>query len=288
VVALTFGANVIDVLNKYDKRDPTSLPDAIRSQFPISSRRKFTFGVPHEYNIPSLHPSMSKVWSIAIAQLQSAGHKVIKVSLPRTKEALSAYYVLATAEAASNLARYDGVRYGFNSQGNGYKDTLLSSRAGGFGDEVRRRILLGNYTLSARYSFAHDSDCRAFESYFVQAQRVRRLIQYSFDDVFSAENILHNRANKRTGNMEKCDIILCPTAVGPAPELSAISSLTPVETYVNDVFTVPGSLAGLPAINIPMRTDGHIMGLQLLGQVGSDVVVLQAGEELEQILAEHK
>ena len=131
----------------------------------------------------------------------------------------------------------------------------------------------------------YDSNCRAFESYFVQAQRVRRLIQYSFDDVFSAKNMLHRRVDKSIGTQDKCDIILCPTAVGPAPELSAMSSLTPVETYVNVVFTVPGSLAGLPAISIPVQIDGHIVGLQLLGQIGSDAAVLQAAQEVEEILA---
>jgi aspartyl-tRNA(Asn)/glutamyl-tRNA(Gln) amidotransferase subunit A len=140
----------VDILNKHDKHDPTSLPPSIRAVFPTESPQKWTFGIPQEYNLPSLHPAMSQAWSTAISKLQSSGHAVTKVSLPRTKEALSAYYVLATAEAASNLARYDGVRYGYNSNSNGYREGVVTSRAQGFGDEVRRRILLGNYTLSAR------------------------------------------------------------------------------------------------------------------------------------------
>jgi aspartyl-tRNA(Asn)/glutamyl-tRNA(Gln) amidotransferase subunit A len=126
---------------------------------------------------------------------------------------------------------------------------------------------------------------RAFESYFIQAQRVRRLIQYSFDDVFSAKNLLHS--NDSPISIErKCDILLCPTTIGPAPKLTSISSMTPVETYMNDVFTVPGSLAGLPAISIPVQVDGNIVGLQLVGQVGTDALVLQAAQHLEQILTQ--
>jgi aspartyl-tRNA(Asn)/glutamyl-tRNA(Gln) amidotransferase subunit A len=125
---------------------------------------------------------------------------------------------------------------------------------------------------------------RAFESYFIQAQRVRRLIQYSFDDVFMTENALHPPGKERMPQ-EKCDVILCPTTVGPAPELSAIAGLLPVEMYVNDVFTVPGSLAGLPAISIPVSVDGEMVGLQLMGQVGTDALVLRTANHLSEILA---
>ena len=142
----------VDILNKHDKHDPTSLSPSIRERFPAQSPRNWTYGVPREYNLPNLHPAMSHAWSVAIARLQSSGHSITKVSLSRTKEALSAYYVLATAEASSNLARYDGVRFGYNAGKDRYTDNLFTSRAQGFGDEVRRRILLGNYTLSARFS----------------------------------------------------------------------------------------------------------------------------------------
>lgn len=133
------------------------------------------------------------------------------------------------------------------------------------------------------FSSSRKADDRAFESHFIQAQKVRRLIQFSFDDVFKAENMLH-RSRTRISSHRKCDILICPTTVGPAPELATISSLTPVETYVNDVFTVPGSLAGLPAINIPVQVDGHIVGLQLVGQVATDSLVLEAAKELETLL----
>src|SRR6202040_3587826 len=135
---------------EYDKQDPTSLPPSVRSRFPLDYPENLTIGIPKEYNLPSLHPAMSHAWSVAISSLQSSGHTIIPISLPRTKEALSAYYVLATAEAASNLARYDGVRYGLNFKSTTYRESVLLSRAEGLGDEVRRRILLGNYTLSAR------------------------------------------------------------------------------------------------------------------------------------------
>lgn len=149
-------SNRIDILNKHDKHDPTSLSPALRNMFPRprnQGSRSWTFGIPRECNIPSLHPSMTRAWSTAISKLRSSGSTVNTVSLPRTREALSAYYVLATAEAASNLARYDGVRYGFtkpDDDGGGYRDGVLAARNAGMGEEVRRRILLGNYTLSAR------------------------------------------------------------------------------------------------------------------------------------------
>jgi aspartyl-tRNA(Asn)/glutamyl-tRNA(Gln) amidotransferase subunit A len=138
------------ILNEYDKQDPTSLPPSVRSRFPVDYPENLTIGIPKEYNLPSLHPAMSHAWSVAISSLQSSGHTIIPISLPRTKEALSAYYVLATAEAASNLARYDGVRYGYHTPQKGYRDAVHAAREHALGDEVRRRILLGNYTLSAR------------------------------------------------------------------------------------------------------------------------------------------
>jgi aspartyl-tRNA(Asn)/glutamyl-tRNA(Gln) amidotransferase subunit A len=142
----------VDVLCQHDKRDPTAISNSIRSRILTEPQRneKLTFGIPAEYNLPSLHPTMSRAWSIAISKLHSQGHKVTRVTLPRTKEALSTYYVLATAEAASNLARYDGVRYGHHSAAEEYRTSVLNTRGEGFGEEVRRRILLGNYTLSAR------------------------------------------------------------------------------------------------------------------------------------------
>lgn len=280
---------------------------SLREKFPSQKKGKWTFGIPREYNLPSLHPSTSKAWSVAISKLQASGNQIKRVSLPRTKEALSAYYVIATAEAASNLARYDGVRYGFKREDEGYRDSVLASREEGLGQEVRRRILLGNYTLSATYDAFHTLvqdfgyfwealTFSAFESYFIQAQRVRRLIQHSFDTIFSTPNLFHPQhpqQHQPTLNLsgedppdqrDKCDVILCPTTVGPAPALKEISKMTPVETYVNDVFTVPGSLAGLPAINIPVQIDGDIVGLQIVGQVGMDLEVLEAAGHLETLL----
>jgi aspartyl-tRNA(Asn)/glutamyl-tRNA(Gln) amidotransferase subunit A len=138
-------------MNAYDKRDPSSLPQAARDLFPKDIPDKFTIGIPQEYNLPSLHSAMKAAWSSAISSLQSAGHAILKISLPRTKEALSTYYVIASAEAASNLARYDGIRFGHHCEMNDYRHSLVTSRAKGFGDEVRRRILLGNYSLSSRH-----------------------------------------------------------------------------------------------------------------------------------------
>jgi aspartyl-tRNA(Asn)/glutamyl-tRNA(Gln) amidotransferase subunit A len=137
-------------MNAYDSKDPSSLPQAARDLFPKEVPDKLTIGIPQEYNLPSLHPAMVAAWSTAISALQQAGHKIVKISLPTTKEALSTYYVIATAEAASNLARYDGVRFGRHEELNDYEQSLMTSRGEGFGDEVRRRILLGNYSLSSK------------------------------------------------------------------------------------------------------------------------------------------
>jgi len=247
-------------------------------------------GVPLEYNISELAPSVRQAWLMSLAHLQEQGHTIKPVSLPATKHALSAYYVLAPAEASSNLAKYDGVRYGTRHDGPdnaGTSESYLYSntRGHGFGPEVQRRILLGTFSLSAD----------AMDNYFIQAQRVRRLVQQDFDAVFHASNPLAiNDLNaSRPGSGDNVDVLVCPTAPSPPPQLSDITGTSagssPLNAYVNDVFTVPASLAGLPAISVPVTVTGSnkdsgadgVTGIQVIGQYGDDELVMQVGELLE-------
>jgi len=248
--------------------------------------------VPLEYNIAELEPGIRQVWKDCLEMLQDAGCNIVPISLPNTKHALSAYYVLAPAEAASNLSKYDGVRYGFRADStDGWGDVLFSKTRGeGFGAEVKRRILLGSYTLSAE----------AVDNYFLKAQKVRRLVQRDFDRVFAAPNPLHPAEQFDLNEMDasiqlsdkygptQVDYIVCPTAPTLPPTLEDVSKQTPVDSYMNDVFTVPASLAGIPAISIPfpiseeLRKDGKpaFAGMQIIGQYSSDYGLISMSEDL--------
>lgn len=286
------------ILNQYDARDPTSVSPPSRSrilshlQTPRLASRltssPLRIGVPVEYNISELTPSVRRAWLLSLVHLQEQGHAIHPVSLPATKTALSAYYVLAPAEASSNLAKYDGVRYGTRAEGpdsDGQPDDYLyaNTRGSGFGPEVKRRILLGTFSLSAD----------AIENYFIQAQRVRRLVQRDFDTVFAAENpfaAVPAQEVEARSDQAKVDVLVCPTAPSSPPRLSDVSgNLSPLDAYVNDVFTVPASLAGLPAISVPVTVAGanqdpdmlEMAGIQVLGQYGDDELVMNVGELLE-------
>ena len=218
------------------------------------------------------------------------GHIIVPVSLPSTKHALSAYYVLAAAEAASNLAKYDGVRYGTSSNENDSAGTVLydSVRGNGFGDEVKRRILLGSYTLSSE----------AIDNYFIQAQKVRRIVQRDFDRVFATPNPLRPQEQFDLSDLDEgveledklgpaqVDVLICPTAPTLPPLLEEVKNQAPVDSYMNDVFTVPASLAGLPAVSIPVGVaPGHdnvsFAGVQVIGQYWDDYLVLRVGRLIE-------
>ncbi|KAJ5950125.1 Glutamyl-tRNA(Gln) amidotransferase subunit A [Penicillium verhagenii] len=293
--------DVFSILNRYDERDPTSVSTLSRSRITshyqrprLSSRLTSTplrIGVPLEYNISELAPSVRQAWLMALAHLQEQGHTIHPVSLPATKHALSAYYVLAPAEASSNLAKYDGVRYGTRDNGpdnEGSSESYLYSntRGHGFGPEVQRRILLGTFSLSAD----------AMDNYFIQAQRVRRLVQQDFDSVFQANNPFATTNDLGAGHSEsddKVDVLVCPTAPSPPPRISDITGTSAgsasLNAYVNDVFTVPASLAGLPAISVPVTVTGfnehsdmdEVAGMQVVGQYGDDELVMKVGELLE-------
>lgn len=280
---------VFKAINVYDRDDPTSLSEAVRQRLASQDQPKKTLriGVPNEYNIEELTAPVRAAWEQTLARLQSAGHTLVSVSLPATRQALSAYYVLAPAEASSNLAKYDGVRYGHRTSGSDAspkKESPLyaSTRGEGFGEEVRRRILLGAYALSSE----------AIDNYFIQAQKVRRLVQQDFDRVFAAQNPLLDASE--TLDDESVDFLVTPTAPTLPPTLAELKRQSTVESYMLDVFTVPASLAGLPALSVPVplpedargklgENDVQSVGIQVIGQYGSDEGLLDAAKIIEEL-----
>lgn len=283
----------LGALNVYDPEDPTSLQPTTRRTLAEaasrhgSSRKTLRIGIPSEYNISELDPLIQKAWASTLnvlirkASSVNATVTVHPVSLPSTQQALSAYYILAPAEASSNLAKYDGVRYGSRAADT-HSDApdggalFSKTRGEGFGDEARRRILLGTYSLSAA----------AMDNYFIQAQKVRRLVQQDFDCAFRMPNpLLESDGIERE---EGVDVLLHPTAPTLPPTLTEVQALTALEAYINDVFTVPASLAGLPAVSVPVPCtdeDGReaICGMQIVGQFGDDENVLAAAELVESL-----
>ncbi|KAE9990472.1 hypothetical protein EG327_001374 [Venturia inaequalis] len=274
---------VYDVLNQHDPKDPTSMTDRVRSRCENpglraedSRRESLRIGVPMEYNISELSNDVREAWIKVLIRFKSVGHTIVPISLPSTQHALSAYYILAPAEASSNLAKYDGIRYGSRTKAPDGADGVLFSqtRGQGLGEEVKRRILLGSYTLSAD----------AIDNYFVQAQKIRRLVQDDFNRVFRRPNPLDKDYPRKT-NDRGVDIILCPTAPTNAPTLEDVVEQDSVKSYMNDIFTVPASLAGLPAINVPSSffslNGWSRAGIQLIGQYGDDRNVLAAAQDDE-------
>lgn len=212
-------------------------------------------GIPAEYAVDGMNPEISALWDQGKAWLQAAGAELVDISLPHTKYALPAYYIIAPAEASSNLARYDGVRYGQREEGDDLTELYENTRAAGFGTEVRRRILIGTYVLSAGY----------YDAYYIKAQKVRALIARDFTQAY-----------------EKCDVILTPTTPGAAFAAGEKSD-DPIAMYLNDVLTVPASLAGLPAISVPagLSGDGLPLGLHLIGKAFDEETMFRAAQALE-------
>jgi aspartyl-tRNA(Asn)/glutamyl-tRNA(Gln) amidotransferase subunit A len=207
-----------------------------------ASVRGMRIGIPKEYRMPGLAADIEMLWQRGSQWLRDAGAEMVEISLPMTKYALPAYYVVAPAEASSNLARYDGVRYGLRVSGNDIVDMYERTRAAGFGKEVRRRIMIGTYVLSAGY----------YDAYYLRAQKVRTLIKRDFEQCFS----------------DGIDAILTPTTPSAAFAVGEKSGADPVEMYLNDVFTVTVNMAGLPGISVPSGLDGQglPLGLQLIGR----------------------
>lgn len=214
-------------------------------------------GIPKEYRVDGMPEEISALWQRGIEWLESAGATTIEVSLPHTHYALATYYVIAPAEASSNLARYDGVRFGHRAKEDDLTDMYEITRAEGFGEEVKRRIMIGTYALSSGY----------YDAYYIKAQKVRRLISQDFLSAF-----------------EKCDALLTPTAPSAAFAIGENED-DPIKMYLNDVFTVPASLAGLPGISIPAGVDsqGLPLGLQVIGRPWDEETVFKVAGVIENL-----
>jgi aspartyl-tRNA(Asn)/glutamyl-tRNA(Gln) amidotransferase subunit A len=241
----------------HDPRDSTSAPVEV-PDFEAAAAlgvRGLKVGIPKEYRIDGTSAEIDDLWRQGEAWLREAGAEIREVSLPHTRYALATYYIIAPAEASSNLARYDGVRFGLRVPGETLDEMYMNTRGEGFGDEVRRRILIGTYVLSAGY----------YDAYYRKAQQVRALIARDFAHAF-----------------EQVDVILTPTAPSDA---FAIGDKTddPITMYLNDVFTVPTSLAGLPGISVPagLSSRGLPLGLQLIGRPFDEETVLRTAAALE-------
>ena len=247
----------------FDPKDSTSLDVAVPDfeaalTGDLAGKR---IGIPKEYTIEGIPAEIEALWQRGADMLRDAGAEIVEVSLPHTKYALPTYYIIAPAEASSNLARYDGVRYGLREtpEGGNLTDMYEATRSAGFGDEVKRRIMIGTYVLSAGY----------YDAYYLKAQKVRTLIAQDFAQAW-----------------ETCDLLLTPTA--PSAAFAAGDKLDdPIAMYLNDVFCVPASLAGLPAISVPagLSAEGLPLGLQLIGKALDEEGVLNAGYALERAAA---
>ncbi|MEQ1617571.1 MAG: Asp-tRNA(Asn)/Glu-tRNA(Gln) amidotransferase subunit GatA [Terricaulis sp.] len=250
-------AMLLQSMAGHDAKDSTSLPNALPNLRAACSRsiKGMTIGVPEEYRVEGMPEDIEKLWAQGIEWAKAAGAKIKKISLKHTKYALPAYYIVAPAEASSNLARYDGMRYGARVPGRDLSATYEATRASGFGAEVQRRILIGTYVLSAGY----------YDAYYLRAQKVRQRIAQDFRDVFA-----------------EVDAILTPATPSAAFALGEKSG-DPVAMYLNDIFTVTANLAGLPALALPAALDaqGLPLGLQVIGRALDEESVLAVAAALE-------
>ncbi|MDB5429223.1 MAG: glutamyl-tRNA(Gln) amidotransferase, subunit [Caulobacter sp.] len=245
-------------MSGHDPKDSTSLPIEVPdfASFVGKSVKGLRVGVPREYRVDGMPAEIEKLWSDGIEWLKAAGCEIVDVSLPHTKYALPAYYIVAPAEASSNLARYDGMRYGLRVDGANLTETYENTRAAGFGTEVKRRIMIGTYVLSAGY----------YDAYYLKALKVRRRIADDFDQAW-----------------QKCDVLLTPTAPSAAFGLGENSN-DPIAMYLNDVFTVTTNLAGLPSMSVPAGLDaqGLPLGLQIIGRALDEGTVFSVAGAVEQ------
>jgi aspartyl-tRNA(Asn)/glutamyl-tRNA(Gln) amidotransferase subunit A len=250
-------ALLLQAMAGYDPNDSTSadlpVPDWTGS---LAGKVKgLRIGIPAEYRVDNMPAEIEKLWQAGADWLKAEGAEIVEINLPHTKYALPTYYIIAPAEASSNLARYDGMRYGLRVEGETLADTYKRTRAAGFGAEVKRRIMIGTYVLSAGY----------YDAYYLKAQKVRRRIVDDFEQAF-----------------QTVDAILTPTAPSAAFRVGEKMD-DPVAMYLNDVFTVPSSLAGLPAMSIPagLSAEGLPLGLQVIGRPWDEQAVLDTGLALE-------
>lgn len=250
-------ALLLQVMVSHDPKDTTSInaPVPDYRQGLRNGIKGLKIGIPEEYRVDGMPEEIEDLWRKGIDWMKAAGAEIQEVSLPHTKYALPAYYIVAPAEASSNLARYDGVRYGQRIPGDDLLEMYENSRAEGFGAEVKRRILIGTYVLSAGY----------YDAYYQKAQKIRTLIKNDFTTAF-----------------EKVDLLLTPTTPAPAFGIGEVSG-DPVQMYLNDIFTVTVNMAGLPGLSVPagLSSEGTPLGLQLIAQPLDEETLLQAGYALE-------
>ncbi len=255
-------AIMLEAMCGFDQKDSTSSESPVPNfeAMLTGNIKNKTIGIPREYRLDGMSPQIESLWKDGADMLRSAGAEVVDISLPHTKYALPAYYVIAPAEASSNLARYDGVRFGRRAKlnaGESITEMYERSRSEGFGNEVKRRVMIGTYVLSAGF----------YDAYYNRARKVRSLIKKDFEDVFAAG----------------IDAILTPTTPSAAFELGKLETADPVEMYLNDVFTVTVNLAGLPGISVPagLNSEGLPLGLQLIGRPWEEGDLMNIAHTLE-------
>jgi len=251
-------ALMLEAISSYDKKDSTSINKKKENYSKNLNKniKGMKIGIPKEYRVDNMPKEIEQLWSKGIDILKKSGVKIIDISLPHTKYALPTYYIVAPAEASSNLARYDGVKFGYRSnKGKNLIEMYENTRGEGFGDEVKRRVLIGTYVLSSGY----------YDAYYLKAQKVRKLIKKDFDNSF-----------------KKVDAILTPSTPSSAFKIGEKTS-DPISMYLNDIFTVPVNLAGLPAISLPAGQDikGRPLGLQLISNSFDEQRMLNIAFALE-------
>ena len=251
-------ALMLEVMSSFDNKDSTSI-DFKRPSYSKDLSKDIKgkkIGIPKEYRVDGMSAEIEKLWENGKNYLKNCGAKIVDISLPHTKFALPTYYIVAPAEASSNLARYDGVKYGFRTEGKNLIDMYEKTRSEGFGDEVKRRIMIGTYVLSSGY----------YDAYYLKAQKVRKLIKNDFDEAY-----------------KKVDAILTPSTPCSAFKIGEKTN-DPVSMYLNDIFTVPVNLAGLPGISIPAGLDkkGYPLGLQIIGKAFDEQNLLNIAYAMEE------
>ncbi len=251
-------ALMLQSMSSFDNKDSTSSKVEIPYflDFKDVKLESKKIGIPKEYYLDGLNEDIKNVWEDGITWFKKIGAEIIDISLPHTSSALPTYYIIAPAEASANLARYDGVKYGFRKEGEDLKDLYSQTRGNGFGEEVKRRLMIGTYVLSAGY----------YDAYYLKALKVRKLISIDFDNAF-----------------KQCDLILTPTTPNVAFPIGE-KQTDPIEMYLNDVLTVPASLAGLPALSVSSGYNKEKLpiGLQIIGKPFDEVSVLAAGKLIEE------
>jgi aspartyl-tRNA(Asn)/glutamyl-tRNA(Gln) amidotransferase subunit A len=251
-------AILLKAMASHDPKDTTSVDAPVPDYEAAVNRgvKGLTIGIPKEYRVAGMAAEIDALWAQGVRWLEAAGAKIKQVSLPHTKYALPSYYIVAPAEASSNLARYDGVRYGLREPGKDVISLYENTRSAGFGAEVKRRILIGTYVLSAGY----------YDAYYLKAQKVRSLIKRDFDTAF-----------------QEVDVILTPTTPSPAFALGEKSG-DPLEMYLNDIFTVTVNMAGLPGMSVPagLSSEGTPLGLQLIGRPFDEETLFRTARAIEE------